>query len=200
MKTSIGFRSYGRRGTTVLLLVSFAALSGCGGPKTRVFTDPEADLSYYQKVGVTPFRSLTSDRLAGEKFTSEFTTALLASELFEVMDYGVFLSFVAKVLGSRSSSDPLSADDIKRISNDAGVQGVFVGTVSDFQMMSTPSGQFPVVTVEVRLLDAETSRVVWMATATERGGPKTPIIGLGEIHTLGELSQKISKNLVRKLK
>jgi hypothetical protein len=83
---------------------------------------------------------------------------------------------------------------------EAGVQGLIVGTVSEYQMTSTPSGQFPVITVEVRLLDAETANVVWSASATERGGPKTPIIGVGEIHTLGELSQKISKQLVNKLK
>jgi TolB-like protein len=185
----------------VALVVALAASSGCGGPRMEVFTNPEADLSFYEKVGVMPFRSLTADRLAGEKFTTEFTTALLAAELFDVMDYGVFVSHVGKVLGTRSPVEGgLSADDIKRIATNAGVQGVFVGSVSDYQMTSTQSGQFPVITVEVRLLDAETANVVWSASVTERGGPKTPIIGFGEIHTMGELSQKIAKELVDQLK
>jgi TolB-like protein len=166
----------------------------------EVFTNPAADLSFYEKVGVVPFRTLAADRMAGEKFTTEFTTALLTSELFDVMDFGVFVSYVAKVMGTRSPTEGLSADQIKQIAESAGVQGVFVGTVSEYGMMSTPSGQFPVVTVEVRLLDAETANVVWSASVTERGGPKTPIVGFGEIHTLGELSQKVSKELVGKLK
>lgn len=182
-----------------ILLVTLAAMS-CGGPHKQVFTHPDADLSFYEKVGVVPFRSLASDRLAGEKFTTEFTTVLLASELFDVMDYGVFVSHISKVLGNKSPVDGLSADEIKRIAEDAGVQGVFVGTVTDYQMTSTPNGQFPVITVDVRLLDAETSSVVWSATITEAGGPKTPIIGVGEIRTLGELSQKVAKELVNQLK
>ena len=183
-----------------VLLLSAVGMTGCGGPRVQVFTNPAADLSFYERVGVVPFRCLAADRLAGEKFTTEFTTALLASELFDVADYGVLVSHVTKILGTRSPAEGLSADDIKRIATAAGLQGLFVGTVSEYQMTSTPSGQFPVVTVEVRLLDAETANVVWSATITERGGPKTPIIGVGEIHTLGELSQKVSKNLVGRLK
>ena len=189
-------RSAVARGVAALLLVTLA----CGGPQVQVFTNPEGDLSYYERVGVVPFRSLAADRLAGEKFTTEFTTAVLASELFDVVDFGIFVSHVTKVMGTRSPADGMSADEIKQIAAEAGVQGLFVGTVSEYQMASTQSGQFPVITVEVRLLDAETANVVWSATATERGGPKTPIIGVGEIHTLGELSQKIAKNLVGRLK
>ncbi len=185
----------------LVLSVLLAVAAGCGGPQMEVYTNPEADLSFYEKVGVMPFRSLAADRLAGEKFTTEFTTALLAAEMFDVVDYGVFVSHVGKVLGTRSPVEGgLSADDIKRIATNAGVQGVFVGSVVDYQMMSTQSGQFPVISVEVRLLDAETANVVWSASLTERGGPKTPIIGVGEIHTLGELSQKVAKELVEKLR
>ena len=184
-----------RRAAVVLLMTL-----GCGGPHVQVFTNPDADLSFYERVGVVPFRSLSADRLAGEKFTTEFTTAVLAAGLFDVIDYGILVSHVSKVLGTRSPEEGLSADEIKQIAAAAGVQGLFVGTVSEYQMTSTQSGQFPVITVEVRLLDAETANVVWSATATERGGPKTPIIGVGEIHTLGELSQKVSKNLVERLK
>lgn len=182
--------------------VMCAALAGlsCGGPHTEVFTHPEADLSFYERVGVVPFRSLATDRLAGEKFTTEFTTVLLASQLFEVMDYGIFVSHITKVMGTKSPVEGLSADEVKRIASEAGVQGLFVGTVSEYQMTSTPNGQFPVITVDVRLLDAETSNVVWSASVTERGGPKTPIIGVGEIHTLGELSQKVARELVDELK
>lgn len=189
----------GRTGRTATVLAAVLAGWSCGGPHMEVFTNPEADLSFYEHVGVVPFRSLTADRLAGEKFTTEFTTALLASELFEVVDYGVLVSHITRVMGSKSPVDGLSAEEVKRIATEAGLQGLFVGTVSEYQMTSTQSGQFPVVTVEVRLLDAETSKVVWSASATERGGPKTPIIGVGEIHTLGELSQKIAKDLVKEL-
>lgn len=199
MRESMDNRTGLRASSRIGVAAAFLAMLACGGPQVQEFTNPEADLSFYERVGVVPFRTLAADRLAGEKFTTEFSTALLASELFDVVDYGIFVSHLTKILGTRSPADGLSADEIKQIAAAAGVQGLFVGTVSEYQMTSTPSGQFPVVTVEVRLLDAETANVVWSASATERGGPKTPIIGVGEVHTLGELSQKVSRELVGRL-
>lgn len=184
----------------LLLAVWLGALTaGCGTP-IRVFVHPEADLDYYTKVGVIPFQSMGTDRFAGEKFAIEFTTALFAAEMFEVVDYGIFVNQIVKALGSRTVTDGLSLEELKKIQEATGAEGVFLGTVMQYDMVSSSSGTFPVIQVEARLIDTATGNVVWLATITERGGPKTPIIGIGEIHTLGELSQKVSKKLVSEIK
>ena len=178
----------------------FAAMTaGCSRPAVRVHIHPDADLSFYTKVGVIPFATLSRDRFAGEKFGIEFTTALLALGEFDVVDYGVFINQLVKTLGTRSPGDGLSVEQLQKIAEATGVQGVFYGTVMQYEMVSSGGNSFPVISVEGRLLDTETGTVVWMATITERGGPKTPIIGVGEIHTLGALSQKITKRMVSKL-
>jgi hypothetical protein len=187
------------RWVMAVVLVAGMVITGCSRPSVRVHIHPDADLGYYTKVGVIPFQTLSRDRFAGEKFSIEFTTALLAVGEFDVVDYGVFINQLTKTIGSRSPSDGLSAEQLQKIAEATGVQGVFYGTVMQYEMVSSGSGSFPVVSVEARLLDTETGTVVWMATITERGGPKTPIIGIGEIHTLGELSQKICKQLVSRL-
>jgi hypothetical protein len=155
-------------------------------------------MAYYTKVGVLPFRSLATDRFAGEKIGIEFTTALLSAEMFDVVDYGVFVNEVTKALGSRVPADGPSQEQFKKIQEATGVQGVFYGTVMQYEMVATTSGTFPTISVEARLVDTETGTVVWMATMTERGGPKTPIIGVGEIHTLGELAQAMCNEMVKK--
>jgi TolB-like protein len=170
--------------------------AGCGA-STRSYTHPEADMSYYVRVGVVPFKSLANDRFAGEKFAAEFITALLATEKFDVVDQGIFLNELATTVGTRSGVDGMTNDQLQKISAATGVQGVFLGLVSQYDMASYGGDRFPVITVEVRLVDTGTGTVVWKASVSERGGPKTPIIGVGEIHTLGELSQKLSKELVK---
>ncbi|UCH83909.1 MAG: hypothetical protein JSW50_15960 [Candidatus Latescibacterota bacterium] len=179
-------------------IVAAALISGCGA-STRVFTHPEADMSYYETVGVVPFQNLSSDRFAGEKFSTEFTTALLASNKFGVVEQGIFVNALVQIIGARTTSDGLTADQLKRISEATGVQGVFEGVVTQYDMAAGGGDYFPVISVEARLVDTETGTIVWKATISERGGPKTPIIGVGEIHTLGELSQKLSKTLVSKI-
>jgi hypothetical protein len=187
------------RCVVIAAILSLLALMGCSRG-VRVYMHPEADLSYYTRVGVVPFRSLAGDRFAGEKLSIEFNTALLAAELFEVVDYGVFANALEKTIGSRSPNDGLTPEELKKISEATGIQGIFLGTVSQYAMVPTNSGTFPVITVEARLIDTETGTVVWMSTMSERGGPKTPIVGIGEIHTLGALSQKMCKEMVSEFK
>jgi len=172
---------------------------GCAAP-IQVFLHPDADLSYYERVGVVPFHTLASDRFAGEKFTVEFTTALFASGLFEVVDQGIFINELRKLGSSSAPAEGLTAEELNTVSKATGAQGIFEGTVIQYEMVQSNAGRYPVISVEARLLDAATGTVVWSATLTERGGPKTPIFGIGEIHTLGELSQKISNRMLEKLK
>lgn len=171
----------------------------CGRPSLQTYFNPEADLGYYERVGVAPFRALTSDRLAGEKFAIEFNTALLASELFDVVDYGIFVNAMVKSVGTRQISEGLTVEELIKIQEATGVQAIFVGSVSQYEMVPAGGDRFPVITVEVRLLDANAGRVVWSSTITERGGPKTPLIGIGEVRTLGELSQHICGRLLEEL-
>lgn len=195
-KKDIKFGSGAKR--IILLLtgvLAMAIFAGCGA-SMRAFTHPEADFAYYEKVGVSPFRTMSADRLAGDKFSIEFTTALLASEKFDVVDVGIFASALRTAVGSRDVFADLTPEELNKISDLTGVQGIFEGTVSQYEMVSAGGGVFPVISVEARLLDTATGAVVWMATITERGGPKTPIIGVGETHTLGELAQKLCKKLV----
>jgi hypothetical protein len=79
------------------------------------------------------------------------------------------------------------------------VQAVFEGIVRDFEMARIGQSSFPLITLEVRLIDVPTGQVVWSTAVTERGGPKVPVFGWGEIHTLGELSNKVAAEAVERL-
>ena len=176
-----------------------AGVVGCSS-HMRNFTHADADMSFYQKVGVIPFRSMTADAFAGEKFTAAFTTALLAARIFEVSDPGVFATALKQVAGARIPEDSLTPEQLKKIGEAGGVQGVFIGSISQYEMTATTAWNFPVIAVDVRFIDVATGTVVWKASASERGGPKTPIIGLGEVRTLGELADRMSRKMIASMK
>jgi hypothetical protein len=186
--------------TALVAVVLTLILAGGCGKSLRTYTHPEADLGFYTKVGVLPFKSLAGDRFAGEKFAIEFTTALLGTEMFEVVDYGVFINDVVKAIGVRVPPDGPSKEQLQQIAAATGVQGIFYGSVMQYDMVPSNSGSFPTISVEARFVDVETGTVIWMATMSERGGPKTPIIGVGETHTLGELSQQMCSDMMGKIK
>ena len=174
------------------------AAAGCGSPVTR-FAHPEADFSFYESVGIVPFESLGQDRLAGEKVTNVFFSELLTQDFAAVREPGQFAAAIQRVRGTGASNLPWSAADLMRLGTEAVVQGVFVGTVRDYEMTGVGRSTYPLVSLEVRLLDAGTGNVVWSASVTRRGGPSMPFMGWREIHTLGELTTSVCNELLETL-
>lgn len=160
------------------------------------FVHAEADFPYYERVGIIPFESLSGDRLAGAKVSDLFFTELLKLNFAEVMDPGQFQAVIATVRGKKPVNDAWSAEELSRLGEEAGVQGIFMGTVRDYEMSRTGRDAFPLLSLEVRLLDSATGTVVWSASHTRRGGPTFPLTGWREIHTLGELTAKVCKELL----
>ncbi len=177
--------------------MALAGLLACAGP-TR-FLDPEADLPYYRTVGIIPFTTLAGDPVAGQKVSDVFFTELLHLRFAQVVEPGQFTAAMSKARGGTPVTSAWSTPELAKLGEETGVQGVFMGTVRDFDMVSVGRDEFPLVSLEVRLVDAATGRVVWTASRTRRGGPAFPIFGWGEIHTLGELVSRVCRELLASL-
>lgn len=187
---------------TTRLLTALAVLlplaAGCGGP--RVFLHPEADLTFYERVGVVPFLSANGDQTVAMAATGSFVTELLIAGGFEVAEPGDFMIRAAKAAGGTDllRSQPLNADQIKALADSTQVQAVFEGLVRNYEMVRVGQGSYPLVSIEVRMVDAETGKLLWMGSRTRRGGPGLPILGWGETPTLSELMTKVCADLVGK--
>lgn len=177
-----------------VLLVFFACAAG-----PRSYLNPEADMSFYEKIGVVPFINLTSDRFAGEKITSTFVTELLITGKFEVIERGEFDRIVGQVRSSTggSPSQELTGEQLAAIGEQAEVHGIIEGVVKEYEMIRVGQGSYPLIAFNVKLVDAPTGRVVWESSYSVKGGPKFPVVGWGETHTLSELAQKACRNVVR---
>lgn len=168
----------------------------CSGP--RSFLNEETDWTFYKQLGVLPFVNLSPDRYAGEKVQSAFLTELFLSRKFQIVEPGEFNSKVIqelKISGSQPTQE-LSLDQIKAIGEKTGVQGVIEGVVREYSTVRVGQADYPVISLSIRLIDVPTGTVVWMTSYTMKGGPKLPIISLGETHTLSELTQKICHDIV----
>lgn len=179
------------------MCLGLAAL-GCSSSATR-FVHPEADLAFYENVGIVPFESLGMDRLAGQKVTNVFYTELLAKDFADVAEPGQFLATIQQIRGLAPTNRAWSSADVARLGEDAQVQGVFMGIVRDYEMTASGRSTFPLVSIEVRLLDTITGEVVWSASMTRRGGPTMPFTGWREVHTLGELTTLVCRELLETL-
>jgi hypothetical protein len=184
---------------TIIFLLTLLG-TGCGSMlDVRSFMHPEADFSFYQKVGVLPFANQTDDALAGEKVTEHFMTEVLINGELEVMDPGQFQAVVTQVGRSAAPGKTLglSPDQLGQIADISGVQGIFEGIVHEYSMIQLGGERYPVISMTVKFVDAPTGTVVWQSNITARGGPNLPIVSIGESFLLGELTQKVVRKVVK---
>ncbi len=186
----------------LFVLISLIMIAtGCSSlVKSRSFVNPNADFSFYKRVGLMPFNNLSDDRLAGEKMTEVFMTNLLIGGGVDVMDPGQFNTVVAQVAKTNApiAGLELSPSQLTQIGELAKVQGIFMGTVHDYKMIQIGGEQYPLITMTVKFIDAPTGTVAWQNSTTATGGPTFPIVSIGETFTLGAMSQKVCDKVVRK--
>lgn len=180
--------------TTTLLL---AAVS-CGTSR-RTYVNPEADFGYYTKVAVLPFSNLSTDRNAADKVTSAFVTELLIGGKVQVAGMGDVLTAYRTIVKDERTNLPeqLRAEEAKAIGTTAEVQGLFAGSVREYSMTRSGQEDFPLVSVIVRFIDCQSGKVVWSHEVTQKGGPKFPIVSIGETHTLGDLTAKVCREMAQ---
>jgi TolB-like protein len=160
------------------------------------FVDPEADIPYYEQVGVLPFATLSQDRAAGLRTTSVFFTELLRLEYAVVIEPGQFEAAMSRVRGNVPAQNPWSTKDLARLGEETGTQAFFMGTVQDYGTIRAGQKTFPMISLEVRMVDAASGRLVWSASGTAKGGPGFPVFGWGEVHTQSELTGKLCRDLL----
>ena len=184
----------------LLLFTLLLTIAGGCSPLTgsRSFVSPQADFSFYKRVGLLPFKNLSEDRLAGEKMTEVFMTEILIAGELDVMDPGQFNAVIAQVAKTNApvAGIELSPDRLAQVAEYAKVQGIFSGTVHDYRMVQIGGDQYPQISMTVKFIDGPTGTVAWQNSISATGGPNLPIVSIGETFTLGALSQEVCEHLV----
>lgn len=177
-------------------LIALLGLCGCSGASR--FVHPDADLPFYEKVGVIPFSSLAADRLAGEKVTNVFFTELLRRKFDQVLEPGQFAVAMTRVRGGTPYTNPWSSEELAKLGDETGVQGVFMGTVREYTMTTTGRDSYPMVALEVRFVDVATGRLVWTSSITRRTGPGVPFLSR-PIRTIDGLAASVCQEVLQTL-
>jgi TolB-like protein len=150
----------------------------CASTKTTKYIHPNMDLGAIKRVAVLPFENLAQDRTASEKVQKIFLTELLSLEAFEVVEPG---QVTQTLRGSRIDSvEALGPADFKRLGETLKAQGFFVGSVVDFTETRSGATPTPEVTIQLRLVEAQTGVTVWSASRSRSGATTSArLFGIG---------------------
>jgi len=173
--------------------------AGCAAP-TRLYVNPDADLSFYRKVAVIPLQNMTGERYAGDRVTRAFITELLIARPFQVIEPIEVLDRLAKINASPDASGHVDPEKLKQALAGLEATGFLRGAVSEYEMRRSGSEEYPVVTFDVEMLDLETQTVVWRVSITKRGRGHFPLLGMGGVRTLGAVTQDACAAAVARLR
>jgi TolB-like protein len=186
-------------GKLILMIgLAFILAWGCSsGVAPRVFVNPEADISYYEKIAVLPFKNLTRDPFAGHRLTRSFVTELIIAGRFEIVDPAEFDKALGRAGGGVDSDGNYDPVKLKTAAQALGVTGYVWGAVTEFNMGRSGNKEYPVIAFDAELTDVVTGGVVWRISMSEDG--KGSLLG-GGARTMGELTTVICREAVGQLK
>jgi TolB-like protein len=184
--------SHATHRTLPLLGAALLAAAGCASstPTTK-YVHPNMDLGAIKRVAVLPFETLTPERSSADKVQKIFLTELLSLDAFDVVEPGQ----VAKLLRAEhiDSMEALGPADLKRIGDALKAQGLFLGTVVDYTENRTGATPAPDVTINLRLVEAQSGVTVWTASRSRSGATTSArLFGVGG-QSLTEASRQLIK-------
>lgn len=177
--------------TAALVALALAGAGGCASSSGTTYVHPAADLGAIRTVAVLPFVTLGQDQTAGPKVERVFLVELLATGVVEVVEPGRVSQLVtSQQLGA---ADTLTPADLQRIGAELGAEGLFLGTVVDFEDKRLGTAPAPEVTIQLRLVEAATGTTVWSSSESRSGARmKSRLLGFG-----GESLTQAARELIR---
>ncbi|RJP21799.1 MAG: hypothetical protein C4520_09075 [Candidatus Abyssobacteria bacterium SURF_5] len=174
-------------------VVLFLVLNAACARDRNSFRHPEADFSSITRVAVIPFENYTNSQYAGDIVTMIYMSELLMNVDVEVVEPGE----VARALGADGTrAGKLSQSEIKSIGSALKADTCIFGTVQEYGTVRVRNENYPVVSVNVRWVDAQTGTIIFMASVSEEGSPQIPVIDVGEEQLYSVLARRACRKLV----
>lgn len=175
-----------KRIAMALLGLSIVIMAGCAATAEREYVADELKAARNIRVALVPFENLTSYPQAGQIMAD-----LLATELY---DRRVFNLMESTELRRELTKRKIDAEQLARstvaaeLAATLGVDAVIVGSVSEFSYQHGLHEE-PTVGVNVRLVTAGDSKVLWAASYSDTGR------GLLRRDSLNEAAQRVVQRM-----
>ena len=137
------------------------------GSSLTYFHDPQMDFAAIRSVAVMPFENLTRDSQAGERVREVFANSLLSTGAIYVIPTGEVSRGTVRA-GMLNPAVP-SGEEIAKFAGIVKVDAVITGTVTEYGEVRSGNASANVVSMNVQMIEIQSQRIVWTASATEGG-------------------------------
>lgn len=155
-------------GRICLISILLLAASCAGHRGARMtFHDPNMDFGLIQSVAVMPFENLSNAQNAAEASRDVFMTLLQAKVDLYVIPPGEILRAISRIQPENPRLP--TEEEVVKLAENLEADVIITGTVLEYGQVRSGSAASNVCSLSIRMLEGQTGRVVWSASAT-RGG------------------------------
>jgi len=177
-----------------LLALSLAVSAGCGS-HPAYYRGDVASVPFGSRVAVLPLVNLSKEVNAPDVVMNALVVELLAVNRFDVVDPGLVDEVIRRE--RIRLTDRLPLEMLQALGTALAVDYVFVGTVSEYQIVRDAQENIPTVSIALRMVSCSTGNIVWAATHSKRGDDSESMFRLGRVDTLEELTTLTAREMTR---
>ncbi len=185
--------------TRILSIIVVACLASCASVKgaTDVYKDPNMDFGAIKTVAVLPFTNLTRDQSAAERVRDVFMNLLQATGAVYVIPTGEVTRGILRS-GTTTPATP-TTEEIKKIAGAISANAVILGVLKEYGEVRSGNSSSNVISLSLQMIETETGRVVWSASATEGGISFWDRLFGGGGKPMNDITVKAANDLIDKL-
>ncbi len=161
----IRFKYTANMGPVGILLVVFL-LASCGRP-SNTYHDSAMDFAALRSVAVMPLANLSQDRLAGARVRDTFMNKLFTTGAVYVIPSGEVARGITRI-GIVDATSP-APEEVVRLAAIIKADAVITGTVREYGEVRSGSTFANIISLSLEMLEAQTGKIVWSASATKGG-------------------------------
>ena len=177
----------------------FVFCTGCSVLRFRdTYHDENMDFGAIKTVAVLPFENLSSDRSAATRVRDVFVTKLLAT-------YGVYVLPTGEVMdgiGKTEIANPMNPtpEEAVKLAAKVKAEAIISGTLREYGEVRSSQTTANVISLSLRMMEAQTGKVVWTASSTKGGvGILDRLFGSGGGKPMNDTTVKAVDDLINQL-
>jgi TolB-like protein len=168
---------------------------GCAAhaPRPAAVAAPAAGLP---RVAFLPLENLSGRGEAEDRLTRIFYSALAQTGTCEVVETGD-VEAAYRDMRIRTTG-MLTSQQAVRLGERLRARYLLTGSILEYAMVRTPDGEVPAVGVALRMLEADSARVVWTAMRVRTGEDRETIFGWGRELSQEKLAERLAREMFEK--
>jgi PBP1b-binding outer membrane lipoprotein LpoB len=178
------------------LLIFILLFAGCAKSSLRPYASSDFKAG---KMAILPFDNLSTAQGAAKAMENLVLVEFLKLPHLTIVEPGEVAAALSLARVRLATNIP--RETIIKLGQDLGVDLLMVGVVHEHDVKrfsgAGGSGEIPVVSLSLRILETQTGNIVWAANANRAGNDRETVFGMGRVRSINELAANTATELAR---